>query len=258
MKTEVQYPNPIRWCLPYLLALSLVISGLVAPASAQESEAEAILERASETMLGLDSFHFLFTTPSGKTLLEDAVELTRVEGDVQRPDKFRAEFTIDLAFITLSLSAIGIGTDLWVQNPMAAEGEGDFIHISGGAMSEEGIPPLALLNPDVLVRAALDRIEDATIAGEEEIDGQPTRRVEGIFDARSMISPATPGAETADELEPVEIMFWIDEEDRVVRMELNGAILPAEQGTGRIIRRVELSAFNEPVEISEPETATTE
>lgn len=258
MKFGSQTARAIVWSLPFALAVSLVFPSLGSHVNAQDGEADALLERASQAMLDLDSFHFLFTTPSGSTLLDEQIELTKVEGDLQRPDRFQAEFTIDLAFIALSLTAIGIGDDFWVENPMAGDGDGGFIHVAGGPGSDENIPPLALLNPDVLVRAALERIEDSMIAGEEEIDGQSTRRVDGTFDSASLLNSATPGAGTDEDIDPVEISFWIDEQDRVLRMELNGAILPAERGTGRIIRRVELSAFNEPVEITAPETASTD
>jgi hypothetical protein len=239
------------------LALLIAAGGMLssAPVSAQEPEAEAmaLLEAASEAMLDLESFHFVFTTPTGSTLLESQVELTRVEGDLVRPDRFQAEFSVSLAFIRLTLSAVGIGTTLWVQDPLS--GEDTYIQITGGPGQDENIPPLALLNPDVLVREALQQIENPEITGTEERDGQQLQQVEGQFDAASVIDFNGDGSE-AEELDPLQVTFWIDEENRVVQMEFYGPLLPAEQGTGRIVRRVELSAFNEPVEIMEPAVST--
>ena len=105
--------------LPCVILVLLAVLALApAGAVAQDDDATALLERAAETMAGLDSFHFELSTPRGRTLLLENIELVGLEGDVQRPDRFRASATGRAAIVELSVDVVGVGTRLWVTNPL--------------------------------------------------------------------------------------------------------------------------------------------
>ncbi len=246
--------NPFK--LPVWLSFAILavasIGGGTAALAQEEGDAPAILERSAETMLDLESFHFTISTPVGKTLLVDGVQLNRVEGDVVRPMSFKATFSVDLGIASLDLQAIGIDTTLWVANPL--EG-GAFTQLTGGA--DQPVPPLALLNPDQLIMQAVNLIPEPVVAGSEEIDGVETTVISGTFDPSDITIAGTPVAESfTGDIEPLTVLLWIDEENRVVRADFAGALLPSEQGGGRIVRRVDLSGFDQPVTIEPPETGT--
>jgi lipoprotein LprA len=240
-----------RGLLGVLLALLFVAPLVAAPprSAAADDEAAALLDRAAATMAGLESFHFTLTTPRGQTLFMENLELAGLEGDVQRPDRFRATATARAAIVEVEVQVVGIGTRLWVSNPMA--GEGTYIEID---LEEEAGPEAALtnlINPDRLLLEAVGLIEEPAIVGEEEIDGVETTLVEGLFDPSRLsevATPAPPGGLLTGE--PLLVGIWIDEEGRVRRMELDGPLTEAEEGD--VTRRLDLSAFNEPVEIEPP------
>src|SRR5215213_11578509 len=105
-----------------LLGLA-AMAPVVAPkaGAAQEQDARPLLEEVAATMSGITSFHFAMSTPRGKSLIMDQLELSGFEGDVQRPDRFRVEFTAKAAILALTIKVIGIGNQLWVTDPMSRE-----------------------------------------------------------------------------------------------------------------------------------------
>jgi hypothetical protein len=238
-----------QWAI-IVTALALAfIATHSSPATAQADPAGELIANAGKTMIDLQSFRFVLTTPVGKTFLAREVELDRIEGSVVRPASFHAEFTVKLAFITLTLDATGIGSRIWVQDPLS----GTYIEI--GSEVTENLPPLDFLNPDWLLAQALDLIEEAVIAGQEEIDGIAVTRVDGVLNLGEISSIATPiptGVLTATGSVP--ITLWVDGDSRLIRAEFNGPLLASEEGSGRIVRRIDLSAFNEPITIDPPES----
>lgn len=244
--------------MPYRLVVVVVACSLILlsagtvsiRAQDSSSNAAAAVDEAARTMLELESFHFSVSTPLGKTELTDQVELTGIEGDVLRPDAFRAEFTVELGFISLNLNAIGIGSSLWVSDPTADDDQ--YIAITGEG--QETLPPQALLNPDELVMQAVSLLRDPVIKGDDEIDDVAVVNIEGTFDPGDLEQMGTPISDDVfSELEPLIVNLWIDEEHRIVRAEFAGALLPMEIDAGPLVRRIDLSAFNEPVTIEPPE-----
>ena len=116
---------------------------------------------------------------------------------------------------------------------------------------------IAAINPDALLRAAVDAIRDPEIVDEETIDGEPTTVVEGLLDVRqvALAGVGTPaaGMETpaaGDLPDPLLVQIWIDAEGRVVRLQLDGPLTDAE--AANVVRRLDLSAFDEEVDIQPP------
>ncbi|MGD9711784.1 MAG: hypothetical protein AB7V46_06940, partial [Thermomicrobiales bacterium] len=61
----------------FMLALVATTIVSAAPSQAQEeTDVEALLATSATTLAELDSFHFLITTPVGKTLMLGEAELT--------------------------------------------------------------------------------------------------------------------------------------------------------------------------------------
>src|SRR5690606_5221743 len=97
--------------LPVVIAPRLLLAALAligSPVTAQE-DVTAVITRAAERMAKVQSFHFTVTTPRGKTQITEQIELAGVEGDIQRPDRFRASFTAKAAVVTLTVKVVGIG-----------------------------------------------------------------------------------------------------------------------------------------------------
>jgi hypothetical protein len=242
-------PRATRRGPALMLLLGLAVLALAAsPAVAQDDEAVALLQRSAETMAGLDSFHFELTTPRGRTLFLENLELAALEGDVQRPDRFRASATAKAAIIELNVDVVGVGTRLWITNPMGEGDQYEEIDLSAAA-GDEGASISDLLNPDRVLLQAVEQLQNPTIAGENEIDGVDATRVDGTVDLSRIQADGTPvpGLRTD---RPLPASIWIDGEGRVLRLELEGPITTVESSD--VVRRLDLSAFNEPVDIQPP------
>jgi len=195
----------------------------------------------------------------------DALELEDVTGAVQRPDRFRAVATANIAILKVDVEVIGIGTQIWVKNPLAgAAGGEEYIQVD---LSEGGAEQTLaeLVNPDRILLRAVDLLEDPVVRGEDEIDGVQTTVIEGTFDPSEAIGmvPGTPvtvsdaatqaATQTGLELAgPVPTLIWIDGDGLVRRVRVEGPILTSEATD--VVRRLDLFAYNEPVEIEAPVT----
>ena len=149
------------------------------------------------------------------------------------------------AIIELTVKVVGVGNQLWVSDPISEEERYVAINLD----EADGASPTALLNPDRVLLAAVDLIEEPSLTGEETIDGIETTRIDGTFDLARVVSPHTPlpGLRLDG---PLPVSLWIDDVGRLRRLELDGPFTGAESPDVR--RRLDLSAFDEPVDIQPP------
>ena len=230
------------------VGLLLQIAAPARPAAARQEDGGALLLQAAQTMAGLTSFHFELTTVRGKTLFMENLELVEFAGDVLRPDRFRASVTAKAAVTEITIDVVGIGTHLWISDPTAPDGgyiEVDLVQGQTGA----GPSPADLLNPDRLMVAAVALIEEPVIGDTETINGVETTRVDGLFDPGRFAPAGTPppGLNLG---QPLLVSAWIDATGLVHRIEFIGPLTTVELPD--VIRRLDLSSFNEPVVIEPP------
>jgi outer membrane lipoprotein-sorting protein len=247
------------WKLSRRAAMMAAMAGLVSAVvprlvAAQDQDARPLLEQTAAAMATVKSFHFEMSTPSGKSMLANQLELAGIEGDIQRPDRFKVSFTAKASIVSLTVKVIGIGSDIWVTDPMSRDEK--WIQVSTG---EEGNIPLPdILNPDRLLQAAVDVVQDPVIAGQDDIDATATTRVEGQFDPKQVSRQATDvtGTPVPDELsgltsdKPIPVKIWIDEANHLRRVEFVGPLTAADQAD--VVRRFDLTKIDEPVDIQAP------
>ena len=227
---------------------------------AQEEDVQALVSRAAARMLELNSFHFEIETVDGRSTVFENLEVNRVVGDVLRPDSFRATITAKVAVVELDVDVISIGGAVWVTNPL--EGGWQQVAAAGDAQAES---VTALINPDQIFLKAFELVEEPTIEGTERIGEVETTVVSGMFTPTRLAELATPeadaegsgeevGAESLLATEPVYLTAWIDGEGRVLMIEEEGPLTESESDD--VIRVIEFSAFDEPVEINPPDAGT--
>ena len=243
-----------RLLAPAGLAAAFLLRGTLDQSSAQETQdAEALLTEAAENVAALDSFAFALTTQNGETQFVEGITLQGVTGAVKRPDSFKAEAEVDLMLATITIKMISVGGRLWFTNPLEGEDAYQEIDLSGAGQTD----PTVLINPDRMILPALETVVDPVIAGTESLDGIDTTRVEGTVDLSQVVrgsgtpeADVEPGEGLLDLPTSMPFTAWIDGEHLVRPVELTGPIIRGEAGD--IIRRVDLSAFNEPVDIQPP------
>lgn len=216
-------------------------------------DAGPLLQQATTTMAAVQSFHFQMSTPEGRSLVVNEIELEGFEGDVQRPDRFRVEFTAKMAIVSLSVKVVGIGDQLWVTDPMSKDEA--WIQVGLDDMGPIALPDI--LNPDRLLQAAVSVVQEPKLAGEEEIDGLKTTRIDGTFDPQKVNQQVTELAGTpVPELssitadQPIPVSLWLDENARLRRVEFDGPLTAADEGD--VVRRFDLTKIDEPVDIQPP------
>ncbi|MGI9252420.1 MAG: hypothetical protein ACR2J8_01630 [Thermomicrobiales bacterium] len=237
------------------------------PAAAQDapSDAAALLRAGADALAAARSFHFALTTPQGHTEVLNTLELRIVEGDVLRPDRFRARIEATAAgLLDVTVTVIGIGDRLWISDPRRGGDAWIDTTAATDPASDPGEPTpaqaLALLaNPDLIFLAALSILSTPTLGPNGTSDGEPVHRVDGIVDLQRLAATATTAAAT--DLppglipDPLPASIWFDAANRPRRIELEGPILPGEEPG--IIRRLDLTHYDEPVAITPPPPAAT-
>jgi lipoprotein LprA len=237
-----------------LLAVAAVVpAGMPRLVGAQDQDARPLLQQTAAAMKPVQSFHFQMSTPSGQTLLGNQVELEGIEGDVQRPDRFQATFKAKAAIISLTIKAIGIGNQLWVTDPMSRDEK--WIKVNSGESGDVPLPDI--LNPDRLLQAAVDLVQNPKIAGQDDIDGTKTTRVEGTFDPNQvgqqmndLTGTPVPDLSSLTSGQPIPVKIWIDEANHLRRVEFAGPLTKADQSD--VVRRIDLTKIDEPVDIQPP------
>ncbi len=222
------------------------------PTSQAEGDADAldVLRSAGTAVLALETFTFSMTTTNGSSTIFPGVELISVEGEVRRPMDVSATLSVKAFTQTMTASAVVVDGDVYVQNPL-----------SGGAWESMGSAPqiATMINPDWLLLASINLIKEAKITGER--DG--VTLVEGyvnLFDTIGELNGQETDVQDMQGLEqflatgPVDVAFWIDEDNLINRAELYGPIFANESPD--VEKRIDLAGFDEPVEIEVPEIPT--
>jgi hypothetical protein len=210
-----------------------------------DDDAVALLRGAAETMTNLDTFAFEIETVRGESTIFEGLAVNMIAGAVRRPMDFTATVSVGLPFGSIDVTAVGIDGSAWVQNPLS---DGEWIALEG----TEDI--VALVNPDTLILSSIGLIKNATIEGSERVDGTDTTRVAGEIDFADTADQLSDGEVTLPaeiSSEPLPVLIWIDDEQRVVEIEVSGPILTSESDD--VIRSIRFFDFNQPVEIDQPD-----
>ena len=242
----------LRWTITMLLVCTMLAPATIGIARAQD-DATTQLNKTVATMLALQSFHFELDTTAGASTFQGLLELEGVSGDVVRPSDFQATVVVKMAMISLSFEVVEVGGELWVKNPLGGD-NADFVQVNG-VDSDFQLPPTILLNPDQLVAGMLNYLDNAALAGTDKLDGEEMTVVTGTFDPTKLFSEGTPlaGLENFKPAsEPLQIKTWIDDQNRLVRIDFTGPLFEFEEGTGRLVRTITFSNFDEAVTIQKP------
>lgn len=238
-----------RFILLFMFALTLALSGHSAVAA---DDATALLEDTKSAMKEVDSFHFVLSTPQGETKVAETFTLDKLEGDVQRPSGLRATVSVKAGPLGLEIRVIALDGKIWVTNPMSKSESWVDLTKAGN-----DIPLPEILNPDMLINIAVSAMQDPVIDGTEMLNGVETTIVSGSVNGDQLVGLATGGTPVAgaDSLPAsVSVRVWIDPDNHPVRIEVSGALTPAEREIGRITRQIDLSQFDAIEPITAPAT----
>jgi hypothetical protein len=226
-----------------LLVVAVFATGTTMQTSA-DAEAEALLTASATAMEGVQSYHFVISISTGELFVLDSLELTRAEGDVQRPNSMQATFTGSIEVLPLTANVIIIDEDVWVSvSPL----EDRYLQLDLDPVDR--LELISTFDPIATILNAIPRIDNSVIVGTEELDGVATTVVEGSVDW-TLIDFRTPRRDQV--LQPILVRIWVDDANLVRRIQV---VDPLSESEPRgFLQQLDLSRFNEPVEIVAPST----
>lgn len=198
--------------------------------------AQDLLSAAQKSLTSDSAFHFSLTHENGSTPIVNGINMRTAEGDIVKPDKLSA--TVGGTITggqSLSVKVIGIGQNLWI-NLVGSK----YTELPGGSAA-------AILDPTTGVTKAIAGAKNPHIAGQATINGVQTTEVDGTVDAGDLT--ALDGQAQAGK--QVNGRIWIGNADhQVYRLRLEGPL--NDQEPANIARQIDLSKFNEAVDIQPP------
>lgn len=201
--------------------------------------AEEVLANARERWDDTDSAHFRLDV-EGEAYLdsEQTIRLRSAEGDILRPDSVSASAQISVMLLSLDVSLIAVGGDMYMTNFVSGRWE--------RAPDDFSYDPSILFSDTSGIGPILSELQNPALDGTERVAGNDTRKVTGTVDAEA-VSDITAGAIEGDD---IPVTLWIGTENndiyRVTLTEPEG--VRNEPATWTL----DLSEHGEPVTIEPP------
>lgn len=233
---------------PALVALVLLATAVAcASPTPPPPPPDQVVDRAAKKLVDTQSLHFVIEFTGGPTYLDKAHTLTlrRVEGDIVRPDRMRANVKAALPGAYIQVQAIGIGDDQYATNPL----NGQWQKIP----TEWGFNPALLFQSEKGLAAMLSHLQNLSTLPDETIENQRHYHVAGEMPA-DQIAPLTGWLIGT---EAVRFDLWVGADDSYTRrirlVERAAAGAPAGSTPVPPAQwNMELSKFDVPVTILPP------
>lgn len=225
-----------KWAASLMLALLAVLGACSDPEV--EGDAKAIIAAASGAMSEVQTVHFVLDLKDAAIEMLPGLNVTRIEGDVVRPDRMQARMEA-LAFgMLLSVNFRAVGATQYLTNPVAPD---QWQTLPTPAIAG------ALLDPRDGVTALLSDLTDARTTGQEMLRDREVWRLEARADnalvANFFQTDPTPGTTSVE--------VWIGVADSLVyQVVLTGPTTVDDVEGAR--RTIDFSKFEQPVEILAP------
>ena len=222
------------------LALAIaVLAGCGGGGGDGGSSAADLVREGADATAEVDSFHFTLdiqNVPRSRT----GLQLMAAEGDVDVPDRLRADVSGTFAGVSIATELVSVGKKVWVKNPLSRRWQA----------IDVGTTPAALLDPQAGALGAMRNLTDVEEQGHEDIDGVDTVKLRGQAKAKDVapLVAVSPGDGTVD------VTVWLGADDkRLRRIRIDGAAADGEPTDAS--RVVDVSRLGEPVTIEVPEGA---
>ena len=233
-----------KWAPMLLPALVFAVFLAVACGGGEDEDggaplptAEDILARLVARVDDLETFHFRLEHENGTSPIPLGLELETAEGDVVVPDRMEAEIRAKAGTAIVRVKVIGVGDEGWMTNPFSRDWQ----------PLPEGTNIRDVFNPGAGVKAIVGALTNVEVVKEEKVEGVSTYLIEGEVDS-GVLEAAAPIAEPGL---TVVVKAWVGSEDFLPRrIRLEGPFFPGEPDN--IVRKLELSRFDEPLSIEPP------
>jgi hypothetical protein len=219
------------------LAAALALTVLAAGCGGSGKSAEELVSESVTKTSDVKSFHLVVDVEHGKSS-GSGLNLNFVDGDVLVPDRLKGKVGGTFLGLSISTDLVVVGETYYLKVPF-----------SGWRKIDVDTLPAAFFDPEQGILAVIQGASDLKRDGSEEVGGADCYRVTGKVQADTL----KPLLSTAEGSQTVDMELWIGKDDMLIRrVRLSGPISPDEDANA--VRTVDLSNFDEPVEISAPVT----
>jgi lipoprotein LprG len=224
--------------LTALAAAALLLAVTAACGGSGPTADELVAESVAATS-EVESFHLVLDVQDAETS-DSGLSLTSIDGDVLVPDRLEGRVGGKFLGIPISTDLVVADDRYYLKTPFTGEWR---------EIDVETLPS-AFFDPEQGILAVIQGADNLERDGSEDVAGVACYRITGDLSAEDL----KPLLNTAEGSQTLAMELWIGEDDKLLRrLRLTGPISSDEDDGA--VRTVELSAFDEPVEIDVPETS---
>ncbi len=205
-----------------------------------EFDVRTALRDAVTEVLQLESAAFTLEHLKGTTaLIPGFLEMTRVSGEVDIPDKFRlkveAVMLIPRSFVEIGV--ITIGDQAYMTNPITKEWR----------QVEPSALPFTLSDISRTLAGIIEAVDEPTLVGLERLGDRDTHHIQGSILSQDL-AELVPGAGEGFD---VRLGLWLATPGNLLlQVLISGMVVPTDEPD--TVRRLTLDDINVPVDISPP------
>lgn len=179
--------------------------------------AEGVISAAAQRWSQTNTAHFKLDV-EGNAFVdnEQTVALRSAEGDLKRPDSVKATAKMAVSLVTLDVSMVAIGNQMWITNFVTGKWE--------IAPADFGYNPAVLFSDTDGIGPVLTQLQSPKLEGDEDVGGHAAHVISGTV-AKAAIDKITAGAIETDNA-PVKVWISTDKAD-ILKVVISGAATTA-------------------------------
>jgi lipoprotein LprG len=221
-----------------MVTVMVITSCAKQAASPQPLTASQIIDKSSEKMQAINSFHFSLDQVGGGTPIAMGIEMKKAYGDVVRPDRLKMTISGTVSGMSLEVQLITVSGVMYMTNPLSGKWE----------LPLAEFKVLSVLDPNTFIAVVMKDITGLTKLNDEESAGVLCYHLSGSINSDDL--SAITGSSVKGVAINIEV--WIGKDDLLVRnIKVAGKITETE--LPGIVRTLDLSNFDQEVSIILPE-----
>ena len=228
-------------CLVVTLVLLISCAKSTATTTATPSSsltAAQVVSKGSDKLDTIKSFHFTLDQTGGGTPVGMGMEMTKVDGDIVRPDRLKATVTGTVSGMSMGIQMISVGQVTYMTNPLTG----------GWEQLPSQFAILSVFNPNTGIATIMRGMTGLVKLSDEQSAGVICYHVSGSIDSQNL-SPITGSSVKGTS---IRVELWVGKDDSLVRsVKLTGKITETEVPC--IVRTLNFSAFDEALSIALPQ-----
>jgi hypothetical protein len=203
--------------------------------------APQLLRQAQYAIQHVKSYRFTLSSTHQGKVTNGAIQINKADGDVQVPDKLRAQATANAMGMIVTTQLIAIANRQYYTNPLTGL----------WTKTSHLLDPRTLTSRRTGIAGILGHIKHPTTPTNGNVENTPCWIINGTLDAR-YLSVIT--QQPAQARRTIHITVCIGKSDnRPYQLRMQGIAVQGD--TRQTVRTILLSHFNEPLSITEPRVA---